>query len=206
MVADFLKRCPPFNVLPETEFQWLIGRLEITYFRQGHVFSDDEDQGGLRILRSGAVEIRDASGKLLDRLGEGENFNIAGLCKSRPDTRAVLIEDSLIYFLKQPDYQTLREKSREFDRFFHSQRDRRLRRAVRYEASPHQLMTPLATLMSKDVLMIPCDESVQKSAQMMTERRVSSALVMDQGRLCGIITDRDFRSRVLAQGVTGTDR
>jgi len=204
VVAEFLKRCPPFNVLPEAEFQWLVGRLEITYFRQGHVFSDDEDQGGLRILRSGAVEIRDASGKLLDRLGEGENFNIAGLRKSRPDTRAVLIEDSLIYLLKQPDYQTLREKSREFDRFFHSQRDRRLRRAVRYEASPHQLMTPLATLMSKDVLMISCDDSVQKSAQMMTERRVSSALVMDQGRLCGIITDRDFRSRVLAQGMTGT--
>ena len=204
VVAEFLQRCPPFNVLSPADFQRLVGCLEITYFRQGHVFSDQENEGGLRILRSGAVEIRDKSGKLLDRLGEGESFNIASLNKSRPDARAVLIEDALIYLLKEPDYQQIREQSREFDRFFHGQRDRRLRRAVRYEATPHQLMTPLTTLMSKDVLMISCEDSVQTSAELMTQRRVSSALIMDQGSLCGIITDRDFRSRVIAQGLPAT--
>jgi len=55
--------------------------------------------------------------------------------------------------------------------------------------------------MSKDVLMLSCEESVQTSAEMMTQRRVSSALIMEQERLCGIITDRDFRSRVIAQGL-----
>jgi len=204
VVADFLQRCPPFNVLSQTDFQCLIGCLAITYFRQGHVFDDQANEGGLRILRSGAVEIRDKNGKLLDRLGEGESFNIASLTKSRPDTRAVLIEDSLIYLLKEQDYQQIREKSREFDRFFHGQRDRRLRRAVRYEATPHQLMTPVTTLMSKDVLMISCDDSVQTSAELMTHRRVSSALVMEQEGLCGIITDRDFRSRIIAQGLPAT--
>ena len=204
VVAEFLQRCPPFIVLSQKDFQRLVGCLEITYFRQGHVFNDKESEGGLRILRSGAVEIRDKSGKLLDRLGEGESFNIASLNKSRPDTRAVLIEDSLIYLLKEHDYQQIRETSREFDRFFHGQRDRRLRRAVRYEATPHQLMTPLTTLMSKDVLMISCEDSVQTSAELMTQRRVSSALIMEQGSLCGIITDRDFRSRVIAQGLPAT--
>ena len=204
VVAEFLQRCPPFNVLSPADFQRLVSCLEITYFRQGHVFNDLENEGGLRILRSGAVEIRDKSGKLLDRLGEGESFNIASLNKSRPDARAILIEDALIYLLKEPDYQQIREQSREFDRFFHGQRDRRLRRAVRYEATPHQLMTPLTTLMSKDVLMISCDDSVQTSAELMTQRRVSSALIMEQGCLCGIITDRDFRSRVIAQGLPAT--
>jgi CBS domain-containing protein len=205
VVAEFLQRCPPFNVLSSADFQRLVSCLEITYFRQGHVFNDQENDGGLRILRSGAVEIRDKNGKLLDRLGEGESFNIASLNKSGSDTRAVLIEDSLIYLLKEHDYQQIRETSREFDRFFHGQRDRRLRRAVRYEATPHQLMTPLTTLMSKDVLMISCEDSVQTSAELMTQRRVSSALIMEEDSLCGIITDRDFRSRVMAQGLPATE-
>lgn len=205
VVAEFLQRCPPYNLLNENDFQRLVSCLDIAYFRRGHVFSDPVTECGLRILRSGAVEIRDKNGKLLDRLGEGESFNIASLCKSRPDTRAVLIEDSLIYLLKEPDYQQIRQQSREFDRFFHAQRDRRLRRAVRYEATPHQLMTPLASLMSEDVLMLSCDDSVQTSAEMMTQRRVSSALIMEQGSLCGIITDRDFRSRVIAKALPATE-
>lgn len=180
-VAEFLHRCPPFNVLSETDFQRVVSCLDIIYFRRGHVFNAQTNEGGLRVLRSGAVEIRDNSGKLLDRLGEGESFNIAGLCATRTETQAVLIEDSLIYLLKEEDYRQTREQSREFDRFFHSQRDRRLRRAVRYEATPHQLMTPLTALMSKDVLMLSSDESVQTSAEVMTQRRVSSALVMGTG-------------------------
>ena len=75
---------------------------------------------------------------------------------------------------------------------------------MRYEETPHQLMTPLSSLMSKDVLMLPSDSSVQKSAAEMTRRRVSSALIMQNDTLVGIITDRDFRTRVMAKGLPPT--
>ena len=37
------------------------------------------EPSGLRILRSGAVDLRDSDNKLLDRLGEGESFPALGL-------------------------------------------------------------------------------------------------------------------------------
>jgi len=199
-VTEFLARCSPFNVLSEEDFSWAAKRLGIVYYRRGHVFDRQTPEPGLRILRSGAVEIRDTN-KLLDRLSEGESFNLASLSKDRPHTRAVLIEDALVYFLKEQDYQHLRAINREFDRFFHVQKDRRLRRAVRYDATPHQMMTPVSTLMSKDVLMLSGQDTLQVAAQRMTERRVSSALVVDRGELLGIVTDRDFRSRAIAHGL-----
>lgn len=203
-IAEFLRPCLPFDVLPEAQFHSLVSQLKVTYFRRGQIFDIKTPEQGLRILRSGAVEIRDDNNKLLDRLGEGESFNIAGLCVGRTGTRAVLIEDALIYLLDEQDYQTAREKNRKFDRFFHGQRSRRLRRAARYESTTHQMMTPLSALMSKDVLMISAEDSLEVAAGKMTKRRVSSALVMEQDKLCGIVTDRDFRSRAVAKGLPAT--
>lgn len=203
-IADFLRPCLPFDVLPESYFHSVVSQLEIAYFRRGHIFDGQTPDQGLRILRSGAIEIRDNNNKLLDRLDEGESFNITGLCVGRPGTRAVLIEDALIYLLKEQDYQKARENHRKFDRFFHGQRDRRLRRAARYESTTHQMMTPLTALMSRNALMISAEDSLEIAASKMTKRRVSSALVMEKDSLRGIVTDRDFRSRAMAKGLPAT--
>lgn len=200
-VTDFLRHCLPFDSLSEKEFQLVANQLEIVYFRRGEIFDGKSNDASLRIVRSGAVEIRDGNNKLLDRLGESESFNIVNLSKASPGARAILIEDTLIYQLTAADYQQLRETNREFDRFFNSQRDRRLRRAVRYEASTHQMMTPVSTLMSKNVLTLSRQDSLEKAAQAMTDKRVSSALVMCNEKVTGIITDRDLRSRAIAKNL-----
>lgn len=48
-----------------------------------------------------------------------------------------------------------------------------------------------------------CDpgESIQTVAQRMTQAQVSSALLIQETRLLGIVTDRDLRKRVVAQGM-----
>ncbi len=203
IVADFLRDCLPFNDLPEQDFNEIVKLLEITYYTQGHKFEKDTPDSGLRIVRSGAVEIRDHNDQLLDRLGEGESFNLAGLNKEEPDVRAVLIEDSLIYILHDDDYHAMRKKHRHIDRFFHSQRSRRLRRAARHEPDPSSMMRRIDSLMSTDVLAVTPQDTVVEVAKAMDARRVSSALVCADDHVHGIVTDRDLRSRVLAAGLSG---
>ena len=202
IIADFLRDCLPFNDLPEDDFAWVVNHLEIIYFKQGHVFNENSPSPGLRIVRSGAVELRDSKGQLLDRLGEGESFNLCGLIKEEPDVTALLIEDCLLYLLPEKDYFAIREKHRHIDRFFHSQRSRRLRRAARHEPDPSSMMRHISSLMSKNVLTVSPRDSIMQVAQAMDARRHSSALVVDGETICGIITDRDLRSRVLARGLS----
>ncbi|MEQ6886713.1 putative nucleotidyltransferase substrate binding domain-containing protein [Salicola sp. Rm-C-2C1-2] len=197
-VADFIRTTLPFNVLPEPEIDRIVHEMEIGYFRNGHVFNENTRDQGLRILRSGAAEIRSQDGELLDRLAEGESFALSGLLQQEPGVRAVLIEDSLIYFLPQKAYQDLRGRFRDFDRFFHGQRSRRLFRATQSMVSPDGMLTPVKALMATDLVTTTEDTSVAELADMMSNRRVSSALVLNDGNLSGIVTDRDLRSRVLA--------
>lgn len=197
-IADFLSHTLPFNALPEGEVERIVHEMEIGYFRNGHVFDENTRDQGLRILRSGAVEIRSQDGELLDRLAEGESFALSGLLQQAPGVRAVLIEDSLIYFLPQKAYQELRGRFRDFDRFFHGQRSRRLFRATRSMVSPDSMLVPIKSLMATDLVTTGAQTPVCELAQLMSQRRVSSALVLDGDRLVGIVTDRDLRSRVLA--------
>jgi len=197
-VADFLRQTLPFNALPEGEIDRIVHDMEIGYFRNGHVFNEKTREEGLRILRSGAVEIRSQDGELLDRLAEGESFALSGLLQQEPGVQAVLIEDSLIYFLPQEDYQQLRSNYRTFDRFFHGQRSRRLFRATRSMVSPDSMLVPITSLMATDLVTTTTGTPVCELAELMSKRRVSSALVLDDERLVGIVTDRDLRTRVLA--------
>lgn len=43
--------------------------------------------------------------------------------------------------------------------------------------------------------------TIQEAAQQMRDEQISSVLVVDDGRLVGILTDRDLRNRVVAQGL-----
>ncbi len=201
-VAEFLCQSLPFNKLEETVLRRAAGAIAIQYHCQGDSFDKSTEPAGLRILRSGAVDIRDSDNKLLDRLGEGESFHIVGLNAERGEVQATVIEDALCYLLPDEHYQALRASNRDFDRHFSGQRNRRLRRAARYEPETNAMMLQVRSVMSTGLLTVGCNDSAQSVAQVMSERRVSSAFVMRGEELVGIITDRDFRARFVAKGIT----
>ncbi len=201
-IAEFIQQTLPFNELPDETLYPVISRIIIQYHCQGDSFDASTPERGLRILRSGAVELRDSDNKLLDRLGEGESFHIAGLNAERGEVIATVIEDALFYFVPDEVYRHLRDTDRGFDRYFSGQRNRRLRRAARYQPEPNTMMQEVRTVMSSNLLSVPPTETVRGAAQAMAERRVSSAFVVEDDVLLGIVTDRDLRVRVVAAGLS----
>ncbi|WP_317930314.1 DUF294 nucleotidyltransferase-like domain-containing protein [Halioxenophilus sp. WMMB6] len=204
LVTNFLDDCLPFDELPAEELDRLATQLLIQYQRQGDQLNSEQSKPGLRILRSGAVELYDSDEQLIERLAEGDSFNLHGLAEKHSGTSAEFIEDSLVYFLPMADYQALRSNHRHIDRYFRSQRSRRLRRSVRQISAPEYLSRRLASLMSRKLVSVGPEQSVQAAAKLMTAARVSSALVLADDQLLGIITDRDLRSRVVAAGLPMT--
>lgn len=200
-IAEFLQQSLPFNELSKRDLYSTVEQIIVQYHCRSDVFNRDTIEKGLRIVRSGAVEIRDSENKLLDRLGEGESFHIAGLNAERGQVQATVIEDALLYLLPDEAYMGLRERDRNFDRYFSHQRNRRLRRAARYQPEPNTMMQEVRTVMSTGLLTVDPADTVQHVAQVMAQRRVSSAFVVSEGALRGILTDRDLRTRFVARGL-----
>ncbi len=63
------------------------------------------------------------------------------------------------------------------------------------------LGTPVRDLIKREPITLPPHTSILAGAQHMRELRVSSVLLVEQGHLFGLVTDRDLRNRVVAQGL-----
>ena len=63
------------------------------------------------------------------------------------------------------------------------------------------LTTPVRALIRRAPITLPPTVSIRDAAQLMREQRVSSVLIVEQGQLFGLVTDRDLRNRAVAQGL-----
>ena len=70
-------------------------------------------------------------------------------------------------------------------------------------SDPHlSLMTrPVHSLLKRAPVTLPPTASILDAAQTMREHRISSVLLIEQGHLFGLVTDRDLRNRALADGL-----
>lgn len=207
-IRDFLQRCAPFDRLPDDVLDRLPRMLQVTYLRRGSSFPPDHqtDSGYAFIVRSGAVELRDADGELLDKLAECDIY--AGRCGENsggPDLRGAAVEDTLLYLLACESFQRLQDAYPDFNEHFHDSIRVRLQGArrglFRSDATAGGLFqTKVRELVNRPPVYAPPDINIQAAAQLMTEQGVSALMIMDADRLAGLVTDRDLRSRCIAEG------
>ena len=59
----------------------------------------------------------------------------------------------------------------------------------------------LSEIMTRDVLIIQPDDSLQTAARMMRDRNIGFLPVCDGENLIGVLSDRDITIRALAEGM-----
>ena len=73
-IHDFLKAHVPFDVLPTSLLQMLLAGITIHYLRRGDAFPlSNINTPSYYLVRSGAIELRNQRGELVEKLGEGDS-------------------------------------------------------------------------------------------------------------------------------------
>jgi CBS domain-containing protein len=205
-VHKFIETIPPFSGLSLLERKQVLTGVSMLYVRQGQTLVLKDDSATVHLIRRGACEIRTPKGGLVDQIADGECFGVSSVMAQNPDgLQVVAMEDSLVYRFDKIRFIEMLEKNEAFGLFFEHTQHNRLQKLTRSQsnelASPAlQLSTPVAHIMTRQLIQATPKETVQTIAMRMTEARVSSILVVEEGRLQGIVTDRDLRSRILAVG------
>jgi CBS domain-containing protein len=203
-VENFLGATPPFDLLDPPLLRRAATATEAFYRRRGTVLLEIGDFNDvLYIVRRGAVEARDADGALVDRYGEGESFGVLSVLTGKPvRLRITSIEDGLFWCLPRAALEALRAGSPEFETFFIRSVEQRLLAATQpRDASGDALyMTPMGELVRRELVVATPLTTIADAARTMSQQGVSSLLIGRDDVVCGIVTDRDLRNRVLAQG------
>jgi CBS domain-containing protein len=207
-IRDFLAQRYPFDALPEERLDQLPKSLQIRYLRRGSAFPPDDVEGDyFYIIRSGAIELRDEKGKLHAKLAEGDYYTSpCQLVDFGLTTHNLAVEDSLLYLLSCADLKTLQLESEEFDLHFKNSIRERLRRAAsgdtkEFGDSMAHMAVAVADLGRKPPVTMDANRSIREAARLMTEQNVSSVMLLESGKLAGIITDSDLRKRCVAEGL-----
>lgn len=205
-IRNHMAQFPPFDEMPEELLDRIVASIEVVYFRAGtDILRFGEQNTWLFYVRSGAVEIFRRSGELYNRVGEGEIFGQFGLLmnkKVRFPARA--LEDTLLYKIPDTTFQYLWEHDDNFADFVEIEDRSRLRSALSRREKSNELMTSkVSRLIARPPVSAPCTVRLQEAARIMTDEGVSALLLMDEqsGRLRGIITDRDLRTRAVTEAL-----
>ena len=204
-ILDALCQHAPFEeIADDPQLKDMVNEIEIQYLRAGEwAIAPNTLNEVLFFIRSGAVEVLHKENTLIRRMNEGELFGYASLLRGGKSTQFMrTIEDSLLYRIPAKWFLKLYAENDHFSDFFELNRDVRLRTAVDSQSSDISLMTcPVKSLLRRPPISIHASANIRMAAQTMSEHKVSSLLIIEQGELVGILTDRDLRTRAVAQGL-----
>ncbi|WP_075180258.1 DUF294 nucleotidyltransferase-like domain-containing protein [Neptunomonas phycophila] len=209
-ILTFLKDHVPFRWLPEEELSKVATEIDVSYFRAGATILEvGQTNSDLHIVRSGAVEIYLRNGELFNRLGEGGMFGQQSvLTKSPVRFPAKALDDTLIYFIPYALFIELFDRYERFSDFVELENNKRLSHTVTRRQDANELMTsPVNKLITREPVLISESATVKEAACLMSEEDISCLLVadaQDSVSMIGIMTDRDLRTRVIAQGLDYT--
>lgn len=220
-VADFLKKYPPFDVIDQEEIKRLAQEITIIYLEKGKVlFSANEPTHDyFYIVKEGAIEIKepqDNALKMIDVYDEGDIFGIRPLLtKSNYQTTAIAQEESIIYGIPLSDFMPILNQtpsvglyllesftskknpfSQEYSKFiFQNSQHNHYQDFFEFQPAPYK----------SRVIKTQKTTTIKELAQKMTEKRVSSMVIVDENKLpIGIITDKDLRKQI-ASGYFSTE-
>ncbi|MCE8032892.1 MAG: DUF294 nucleotidyltransferase-like domain-containing protein [Halomonas sp.] len=221
-IRQHMGRFPPFDALDDELLDEVAGQVEVRYFKAGaDILQLDQELHELCYIRSGAVEVRRRTGDLYDRLGEGDIFGHFSLLRNnRVRFPARALEDTLIYYIPEAVFMRLCEVDEHFADFVELERPRLEAAVEEHKKANDMMITRVRKLLTRYPVMVEASTPVQEVARQITEAQASAALILDEPdgdprhtftdseerpwRLRGILTDSDFRTRIVAEGL-GSD-
>lgn len=203
-IRNFLSRHHPFDLLPPGALGEVASAVTVAEVPRGTLLMrPGEPANTLFVVRRGAVETRTVEGQLLARLGEGDVFGVRAILRGgKAVNRSEAIEDSRLYCLPAAVFQKLRAEHPTFAYFFATidgSRPKDPSDGPFGTRSLDVLTRRVGDLLARGAVTLDAASTVADAARLMRRERVSSVLVTEAGRLAGIFTDRDLRSRVVAE-------
>ena len=217
-VIAFLKKVPPFQFLEEADLHAVARNLSMEFYPKDTVIleQDGPPSDALRIIKKGGVKVsmvsEDGGEVVIDYRGEGDTFGFLSIVgQDRVRSNITAVDDTLCYLLGKEMLLKLLDSNLSFTEYFLKSHitkyiDRTYRemqdKSMFYGGSDRLLFTTRVEDMAiKEVVSAQEETTIREAAQIMSENRISSLIIMNRNNLpAGIVTDRDLREKVVAKG------
>lgn len=217
--VSFLRKVPPFQFLDDGLLQSIAPGLSLEFYPKDTFIhrQNGPPSQHLGIIKKGAIKVfvvtEDGEEMVIDYRGEGDTFGFLSLIgKDRVRSNMVAMEDTITYLLNKEAVHRLLAAKPEVNEFFLKAHlavyiDKTYKemhsKSLFYGGSDRLLFTTqVGELAATGAITSGIDVSIQDAARIMVANRVSSLVITDNdGKPVGMVTDRDLRKKVVADGL-----
>ncbi len=214
---NFLKGIPPFQFLDDSAIRSIAGNLSMEFCPKNTLVltQDGPPSDALRVIKKGGVKVYLSNDDeiVIDFKSEGDSFGYLSLIngdKSRANIMAV--EDTLCYLIPKNIILDIINQNPSFGEYYmksffknyldKTYKEMRSKNLLFKEGEKLLYTTPVRNILSKAVVSVLEKTSIKDAAGVMSEQGISSIIIKSaQDVPVGIITDRDLRDKVVAQGM-----
>ena len=216
-IIDFFKNVMPFNQLSRETLGDMVDDISMDYYPKGEQIlqQDGPPSEFLGVIKKGGVKVYQTTENdeevVVDLRGEGEHFGMLSLLSGdRSRNNVVTIEDTICYKVPKETVLAILQNNPEVNEyflksFFVNLLDKtyeETRKAYTGGTTGEQLLfsTKVKDIVRAAPKTITPDISIQRAAVEMAANKISSLVVVDSAGLpLGMVTDRDFREKVVAE-------
>ena len=209
-IYDFLKNYPPFDMLASEQLMAISKAVDVGYFEKNQpIFKINQPiENHFYVVNNGAVGLYTAEGTIIDECDEGDIFGLRALLrKDNYILDAIAIEETIVYSISShllEDYITSNSEASQFLMTSFITNIRNLESDTIPEISS-ELIDLQSADYSKNPITCTIHTSIQSAAQIMTEKRVGSIVIIEDLKPIGIITDKDLRTKIATGIVSITE-
>jgi len=220
VAVTFLKSIMPFKELDNRTLRDLALHCKIDFYPKGTrllTFNESEIKH-LYLIQRGGVRafITDEDGEIVlkDYRGIGSNIGALGIIReTKANLNIETIEDTFCYLIPRDIFKDLVRNVSAISHYYlksfsdnvvaTAYTELRKNKLTRRSSEELFLFNVKAGELSKPLFSVSATTSIKESGQIMARQGIGSLLVYvdeDPGAMIGIITDTDFRSKVIAEG------
>ncbi len=217
-IPSFLKSIDPFSFLPDEEIESLSSHVSVAHYAgEKIIFVQQQSKiDYLHIIYKGSAERyyeEDGKHKLKDLISEGNIYGgISILHNNGVAVRSLrTCEKTYFYILPKSVFLDICRRYESFTEFFTDTFGKRMldrsyaeiiaKTTERKESEIRFFNQPVESIYSSRLICCDADTSIRESAAIMTNNRCSSIFIRDKdGKISGIVTDHDFRKKVISMG------
>lgn len=201
-IAGFLAPFPPFDRLGRDDLLRVAAAIRLRSYPAGTdiLVEDGPPAEELFVIRSGSIELRHED-EIVDILEPGESFGHPSLLTGMAASFTVRThEDTTCYLIGREAALEVLGSPAGAIFVARTMRERLSRAGHTLHGLPELRSVHIANLLKGPPILCYPDRSVREAANLMSQEHVSALLVPVEGGF-GIVTDTDFRQKVVAGGI-----
>lgn len=196
----FISNIHPFNNLSTFELDDLVEELDIVYFKANSIVQvQDSNPEFLYFVLKGLIqEINDD--EVLSVYSKGEIFDSVSLIKNYSKNSFVAIEESICYVLKKDIFMQILSSNQQLENYFFQSISDKLNNNILNEKNKDMANIMVAKVKDAKVhkaVIVDTNKTIFEAAKIIKQEKIPTLLLKDENGEMYIVTDSDFRQKVI---------